>query len=334
MNNNLYSKQLKTGSMKAVFFNNYGSSDVLSIRDRSMPEAKAGTVLIKVKAASVNPLDWRLMRADPFLVRLSFGLRKPKINGLGADFSGIVDSVADDVSDFKPGDVVSGIMAPEVVGAFAEYVSIPEDALVHKPESLSHQQAATLGVAALTAYEGNQDYPLTVEGARVLIKGASGGIGTFAVQMAKALGSQVTAVCSSRNEALVRGIGADTVIDYQSVNILQIEERFDLVFDTIGNLPAKRMKRLVSEGGRLVLASAANSLCFIKAMSLAKKDDQIELIADLKKDKPRLEAVAALAASGTVQPVIDREYPFDAIWDAIDYVATKRARGKVVVNIA
>ena len=318
--------------MKSLYFEKYGNSDVLSFRELPKPELEEGQVRIKVHAASVNPLDWRLMQADPFLVRFFSGFWKPKSNGLGADFSGVVESVSEGVLKFKVGDAVFGLMALEAVGSFADYISMPEAALVDKPQSLSHQQAATLGVAALTAYEGIYDYFLPKTGDRVLINGASGGIGTFAVQMAKALGAHVTGVCSSRNEALVRNVGADAVIDYQKVDLLQIEERFNLVFDTIGNHPAKLMKRLVGEGGRLVLASAANSMGFIKAMSLAKKDDQIELIADLKKDKPRLEAVAALAASGTVQPVIDREYPFDAIRDAIDYVATKRARGKVVVN--
>lgn len=321
--------------MKSLYFDTYGSSDVLSLREIPKPKLESGNVLIKVSAAAVNPLDWRLMRADPFLARLSFGLRKPKLTMLGADFSGVVESVAQDVSDFKPGDCVSGIMSPDVVGSFAEYVSVPSNALVRKPESLSHQEASTLGVAALTAYGGVHDYYSIARGDRVLINGASGGIGTFAVQMAKARGAHVTAVCSGRNRELVLSLGADDVIDYNATDLLKSEERFDLVFDTIGNHPAKKMKCLLSDGGRLVLASAANSVCFLKGMFLSRnKHEPIDMIVDLKKDQQRLQSVVDLAEAGIIKPFIDREYPFDEVAQAIDYVATKRARGKVVINIA
>jgi len=320
--------------MKSLYFDKYGSSEVLSFREIPRPKLDSGNVLIKVSAAAVNPLDWRLMRADPFLARMSFGLRKPKLTVLGADFSGVVESVAQDVSDFKPGDSVSGIMSPHVVGSFAEYISVPRNALVRKPESLSHQEASTLGVAALTAYEGIHDYFKIANGDRVLINGASGGIGTFAVQMAKALGADVTGVCSVRNRDLVLSLGADDVIDYNATDLLKSEERFDLVFDTIGNYPAKKMKSLLSDNGRLVLASATNSLCFIKGMFLSRnKNEPIDMIVDLNKNQQRLQSIADLAEAGVIKPFIDREYPFNEIAEAIDYVATKRARGKVVVKV-
>ena len=320
--------------MKALYFENYGGSDVLSLREIPRPELHPGRVLVKVHAASVNPLDWRLMRADPFLVRMAFGLFKPKVNCLGADFSGVVAATADDVAGFEPDDAVFGIMTPQTVGAFAEYVSIPEEGLVRKPASLSHQQASTLGVAALTAYQGIHDYHAPGKGDRVLINGASGGVGTFAVQMAKALGAHVTAVCSGRNHELVRGLGADAVIDYQTTDLLQIEETFDLVFDTIGNHPATNLKRLLSKNGRVVLASAGSGWGFFKAMMLArKKHEPIDMIIQLKKDKQRFLLVLELFENGKIMPVIDRQYPFDEIVAAIDYVSTKRARGKVVVNV-
>lgn len=161
--------------MKALYYDRYGSSAVLSIRDRPMPEMKAGDVLVKVMAAAVNPLDWRLMRADPFLVRMHAGLFRPKYNCLGADFSGVVESVGEGVTRLKAGDAVFGLMTPEIVGCFAEYVAIPESGLVLKPEMLSHPQASTLGIAALTAYEGIHDYHSIQTGERVLINGASGG---------------------------------------------------------------------------------------------------------------------------------------------------------------
>jgi NADPH:quinone reductase-like Zn-dependent oxidoreductase len=320
--------------MKALTFEKYGGPEVLSIRDVPMPDLEPGRVRVKVCAASVNPLDWRLMRADPFLVRMAFGFFKPKVNRLGADFSGVVESRADDVSEWEPGDAVFGIMTPETVGSFAEFISIPQGALVRKPDSLSHQQASTLGVAALTAYEGIHDYRAPTAGDRVLINGASGGIGTFAVQMAKALGAHVTAVCSSRNHELVTDLGADAVIDYRTTDLLHVEARFDLVFDAIGNHPAKKLKRLLNRNGRLVLASAASGLGFFKATALSRnKNEPIDLIIDLKKDKHRIQSLLALFEKGKIKPVIDREYSFDKIVEAIDYVATKRARGKVVVNI-
>ncbi|MEM9018206.1 MAG: NAD(P)-dependent alcohol dehydrogenase [Verrucomicrobiota bacterium] len=319
--------------MKSLYFEKYGSSDVLSIQELPKPELEPGRVLVKVRSVALNPLDWRLMQADPFLIRLAFGLCKPRLRCLGADFSGVVESVASDVSGWKVGDAVFGIMKPEVTGSLSEYISIPESGLVAKPDSISHAEASTLGVAALTAYEGIHDYRAPFEGDRVLINGASGGIGTFAVQMAKAQGAHVTAVCSGRNEELVRSLGADAVIDYEAVDLLEVADRFDLIFDTIGNHPPKLMKQLLAAGGRLVLASAGDGMGFLKAMSIAKKDESIELIVDLKKDKARLEAVRDLSDAGTIQPVIDREVPFEDVVPAIDYLATKRARGKVVVNL-
>ncbi len=320
--------------MKSLHFDQYGGSEVLSIREVAEPEEEAGRVIVRVEAASVNPLDWRLMQADPFLVRLNFGFFKPKFHGLGADFSGVVEAVGEGVTGYEPGDAVFGIMTPGVVGSFAERISIPEEGLVGKPDAVSHEEAATLGVAALTAYEGIHDYHTISPGDRVLINGASGGIGTFAVQMAKVLGAQVTGVCSGRNHELVRGLGADALIDYTEVDITRMPERFDLVFDTIGNHPAKTMKVLLKEGGRLVLSSASSGLGFLKAILLAKKEKEpVDLIMDLKKDRTRLQAVLALVESGVVQPVIDEIFPFAEAARAIDYVATKRVRGKVVIRI-
>lgn len=319
--------------MKSLFFEKYGDSSVLSIREKPKPLLEPGRVIVKVHAASLNPLDWRLMRADPFLIRMYMGLFKPKVNTLGADFSGVVDSVASDVSGVEVGDAVFGIMTPEVVGTLSEYIAIPATGVVKKPDTFSHQQASALGVTGLTAFEGIHDYRKPKAGERVLINGASGGIGTFAVQMAKALQAEVTAVCSGRNEDLVRELGADEVIDYQTVDLLQVEKRFDLVYDTIGNHTPNQLKPLLADQGRLVLASARNSVSFIQAMLSAKKDDAIDMIVDLKKDKARLEAMRDLVVANGIVPVIDRVYPFDEVVAAVDYVATKRARGKVVVNV-
>lgn len=320
--------------MKSVYYEQYGPSEVLSLREMPKPEPGPDQVLIRVHAVSLNPLDWRLMKADPFIIRLFNGLLKPKIHVLGADFSGVIAATGEKVSGFEPGDALSGIMTPEITGTLAEYIVLPATGIVKNADTLSHQQASTLGVAALTAYEGIYDYRIPTPGDRVLINGASGGIGTFAVQMAKALGGHVTAVCSQRNEDLVRSLGADEVIDYQSVNLLTIQERFDLIYDTIGNHPPMSLKRLLKEGGKMVLASAEGKFGFFKAIRVSKKEEDIDLIVDLKKDQPRLQSVMDLAAAGTILPVIDREVPFEEVREAIDYVSTKRARGKVIVNIA
>ena len=174
--------------MKSVNYERYGSSEVLSIRDLPTPEPGPDEVLIQVHAVSLNPLDWRLMKADPFIIRFFNGFLKPKNHVLGADFSGVISAKGENVSGFEPGDAVSGIMTPGITRTLAEYIVLPATGIVRKPDSLSHQQASTLGVAALTAYEGIHDYRFHTPGDRVLINGASGGIGTFAIQMAKALG--------------------------------------------------------------------------------------------------------------------------------------------------
>lgn len=320
--------------MKSLYFDKYGSSNLLSFREIPKPKLKSGRVLIKVHAAAVNPLDWRLMRADPFLVRLELGLFKPKLHGLGADFSGVVEGVADDVASLEPGNAVFGLTFPNGFCSFAEYVSIPAGSLVRKPDSLSHQQATTLGVAALTAYQGIYDYRKIALGDRILVNGASGGVGTFAVQMAKARGAHVTAVCSGRNHELVRSLGADSVIDYQTEDITRISDHYDLIFDVIGPHAPNKMKRLLRDGGKLVYASAHNAWGFLRVIVAAKRDESIKLIFELESGAARLQALLNLHAEGKLKPVIDREYPFDEVMEAIDYVATKRARGKVVVNIA
>ncbi len=319
--------------MRVLYFEEYGSVEVLSLREVPEPELSAGRVLVQVHAASVNPLDWRLMRADPFLVRLESGLFQPKLGRLGADFSGVVKRVSEGISEFRSGDAVFGVMFPEIVGAFAEYISIPKEALFRKPDALSHQQACTLGTAALTAYQGIHDYRAIRAGDRVMINGASGGIGTFAIQMAKASGAHVTAVSSARNHPLVQSLGADAVIDYQSQDLTQLDERYDLIFDAIGPHAPKKMKRLLRREGKVVFASAGNGWGFLRLLLAARRDPSIELIAKLDKGGARFQALLDLCAAGKLNPVIDREYPFEDVIAAIEYVATHRARGKVVVNM-
>ncbi|QEY32697.1 NAD(P)-dependent alcohol dehydrogenase [Synechococcus sp. RSCCF101] len=323
----------ETTSVRSLYFDRYGNSEVLSLRDVAKPELQPGRVLVQVHAASVNPLDWRLMKAEPFLVRLSLGLLKPKHTGLGADFSGVVEAVADDVPGFAAGDAVCGLMAPDLVGSFAEFALVSTECLVHKPASLTHQQACALGVAGLTAYQGIHDYRAIQHGDRVMINGASGGIGTFAIPMAKALGAHVTAVCSGRNHDLVRALGADRVIDYQREDITELSETFDLVFDLIGQHRPSRMKRLLSENGKLVLASAADGWGFLRAMLVSQKDDAVELIVELEKSASRLQQLIDCVVTHQIEPVLDRTYALDDVIEAIDYVATKRARGKVVISI-
>ncbi|HZW59047.1 MAG TPA: NAD(P)-dependent alcohol dehydrogenase, partial [Woeseiaceae bacterium] len=221
-----------TALMQAVHFRCYGSPDVLTLEDTAKPTPGDGDVLVRVAAAAVNPLDWHYLRGKPYLVRLFTGIGRPKNSRLGVDFSGTVEAVGNGVTRFKPGDEVFG----GARGAFAEYVTVSEDgAIAAKPANLSHKHAASVAIAAITALQGLRDQGQIAAGQRVLINGASGGVGTFAVQIAKAYGAEVTGVCSTRNLAMVRSIGADHVIDYTREDFTRSGKRYDLILDMVGN---------------------------------------------------------------------------------------------------
>ena len=236
--------------MKAIVYTKYGSPDVLQFKEVEKPAPTDGQILVKIYAASANPLDWHLMRASPFLARLAGGLRKPKDPRLGADFAGRVEAVGANVAQFQPGDEVFGAST----GAFAEYICVAESEVALKPANLSFEQAAAVPVAATTALQGLRDTGQIHTGQRVLVNGASGGVGTFAVQIARAFGTEVTGVCSTRNLDMVRSIGADHAIDYMKEDFTRTGQHYDLIYDAVGNRSVSAYRRALNPGGTCVVA--------------------------------------------------------------------------------
>src|SRR5207244_2757281 len=236
--------------MKAILLTQYGSPDVLQFKEVEKPIPKDGEILVKIHAASANPLDWHLMRGAPFLARLAGGLRKPKDPRLGADFAGRVEAVGNNVTQFQPGDEVFGAWT----GSFAEYASVPENRLALKPTKSSFEEAAAIPVAAITALQSLRDKGQIHSGQKVLVNGASGGVGTFAVQIAKSFGTEVTGVCSTRNLDMVRSIGADRVIDYTREDFTKNGQRYDLIYDAVGNRSVSDYKRAMGPQGICVIA--------------------------------------------------------------------------------
>ncbi len=236
--------------MKAIVYTQYGPPDVLQVKEVEKPAPNDGEILVKIHAASANPLDWHLMRGAPFLARLAGGLRKPKDPRLGADIAGRVEAVGNNVTQFQPGDEVFGACT----GSFAEYASVPENTLALKPTKSSFEQAAAVPVAAITALQGLRDKGHIQPGQKVLVNGASGGVGTFAVQIAKAFGAEVTGVCSTRNVGMVRSIGADHVIDYTQEDFTRNGQHYDLIYDAVGNRSVSDYKRALNPKGTCAIA--------------------------------------------------------------------------------
>jgi NADPH:quinone reductase-like Zn-dependent oxidoreductase len=330
------------GPMKAIVQDRYGSPDVLELREVDKPVAADNEVLIRVHAASVNAYDWHLMRGDPYLVRLLdpavFGLGGPKTKIRGRDVAGRVEAVGRDVKRFRPGDEVFG----EVSSAFAEYVSVPDDAVESKPANLTFEQAAALPLAGNTALMGLRDLGPVGPGQQVLVNGASGGVGTFAVQIAKSFGAEVTGVCSTRNVDLVRSIGADHIIDYTQEDFTRNGRRYDVVFDLVGNRSLTEFRRALTPAGMLILSgggvSSGGSLfgpmgLMMRGQALARFVRHRLLILMAKPSKENLAALRELAESGKVVPVIDRTYPLSEVPEAIRYVEVEHARAKVVITV-
>ena len=325
--------------MKAVIRCDYGTVQVLRIEDVERPTPAAGQVLVKVRAAAVNPLDWHYMRGTPYLMRLGSGLRYPKDVRLGVDFAGTVAAVGPGVTRFRPGDAVFG----GATGALAEYVVVPQDrAIVHKPPQLSFEQAATVAIAATTALQGLRDGGHLRPGDRVLINGASGGVGTYAVQVAHALGAHVTGVCSTRNVALVRSLGADEVIDYTRADYTQGPARYDIILDNVGNRSLSGNRRVLVPDGRYVLIGGGGpddgrwvgpmlkpAGAWVTSWFVSQRMGM--RLAHL--NAPDLDVLGGLMQAGRVTPVIDRRYPMRDIAAAITYLETGRARGKVVIQV-
>lgn len=323
--------------MKAIVHRCYGPAQTLAFEDVEKPTIGERDVLIKVHAAGVNPHDWHMMLGKPYIMRLGLGLGAPHDMRLGVDFSGTVEAVGKDVTRFKPGDEVFGGYG----GSFAEYISAHEDAsFVHKPANLSFEQAGAMGIAATTALQGLRDHGRLQRGQKVLINGASGGVGTFAVQIAKAYGAHVTGVCSTRNLELVRALGADEVIDYTRENLVDREERYDLIIDNVGNHALSDLRKVLKPNGTVVMIGGPKRGRWIGPLSRIVKgmlaapfvDEKfVFFMAQLNQDD--LNVLADLARAGKLTVAIDRSYRLDEVAAAMDYLGTRHARGKVVLRI-
>ncbi len=321
--------------MKAIVYNQYGPPDVLQLKEVEKPIPKDDEVLVKIQAAAANPLDWHFMRASPFIIRFISGLLKPKPKNriLGADIAGQVEAVGTNVKQFKAGDEVYGEVSR---GGFAEYVCVTEDKLVLKPTNLSFEQAAAVPVAGLTALQCLRDRGQIQPGQKVLINGASGGVGTFAVQIAKFWGVEVTGVCSARNVDMVRSIGADRVIDYTSEDFTQNGQLYDLILDNVGNRSVSDIKRILAAHGTYLLNAYAPAL-MLQLMLRAgnsKTGGQTMRNTDVTQaNQSDLEFLKELLEAGNVVPVIDKVYPLSDVAAAIAYLEEGHARGKVVITL-
>ncbi|HEX3527829.1 MAG TPA: NAD(P)-dependent alcohol dehydrogenase [Thermoanaerobaculia bacterium] len=320
--------------MKAIVYHDYGSSDVLRCEEIEKPVAGDDEVLIKVHAASVNPLDWHLMRGTPYLGRLWFGLLKPKDTRLGRDVAGQVEAVGRNVTRLKPGDEVFGACS----GALAEYACASESALAVKPENLTFAQAASVPVAAFTALQGLRDKGRIRPGQKVLINGAAGGVGTFAVQIAKSFGADVTGVCSTRNVGMVLSIGADQVIDYTREDFTCNGQRYDLILDCIGNHSLSACRRVLNSQGIYIVIGGPDGrwigplALLIKALVLSRFVSQSLVMLMARRSQEDLTVLRELMEGRKVTPVIDRRYGLSEVAEAIRYLEEGHARGKVVVT--
>jgi NADPH:quinone reductase-like Zn-dependent oxidoreductase len=326
----------KKVKMRAIVNTEYGSPDVLKLEEVEKPVPKDDQLLLKIHAASVNALDWHLLRADPFPVRLAFGFLKPKINILGADVAGRVEAVGRNIKQFQPGDEVFGDLFPCGSGGFAEYACAREEVLALKPADLSFEEAASVPVAAMTALQALRDHGHIQSGQKVLINGASGGVGTFAVQIAKSFGAEVTGVCSRRNLDMVRSIGADHAIDYTQEDFTKNGKVYDLILAANGYHPILDYKRALSPKGIYVMSGGATAqmvqaLFFGPWISVTGSKKMGNMLA--KTNQKDLLFVKELIEAGKVKPVIDRRYPLSDVAQAIRYLEEGHARGKVVITV-
>ena len=317
--------------MKAYIRNRYCDTDGLVCTDLPKPNPTKGEVLVKVKASSVNPADWRMMKADPFLIRFDLGLFKPKSPYLGADMAGEIVALGAEVKGFSIGDRVITEMTPQV-GAYSEYVCLPVNKLVHLPNRLTFEQGASIPLAGITAYQSLMETVKINTGQHVLINGASGGVGTFAIQLAKICGAKVTAVCSGANEPLVRSIGADDVINYQTTNFRQNFGEYDVVMDCIGNIKIRDMKNILSIGGTGLMVGWGGFGQMINAFFSGGSKDKTCKFVMAKMTLERLESLIKLFDEKRITPVIDRVYKFSALPEAIRYQMKGHAKGKVVIT--
>jgi NADPH:quinone reductase-like Zn-dependent oxidoreductase len=324
--------------MKAIVYSDYGGPEVLKLAEIAKPIPKDNQALVRVHAVSVNPYDWHFIRGQPLVMRLGIGLRKPTSCRLGIDFAGTVEAVGKDVKDFKPGDEVWGGKP----GAFAEYVAVSEKSIARKPGNISFEQAASAPIAGLTALQAVRDKASGHAGQKILINGASGGVGTFAVQVAKSFGAEVTGVCSTRNVELVRSLGADRVIDYTKEDFMQGAERYDVIIDNVGNQPMLSLRRALVPDGKYIMVGGGwvqdqgvlgPMVRPIKALFLKPFVRQQMGMMMTDPTQNDYNTFAELMASAKVTPVIDRTYRFEELPAAIRYIEEGHARGKVVIAV-
>jgi len=319
--------------MKAIVYTKYGSPDVLQLKDVEQPTPKDDEVLIKTRAASVNAYDWHFLTADIFLIRLmGGGLLKPKDSRLGADVAGRIETVGRNVKQFQPGDEVFGM----VKGGFAEYASAPESALWLKPVNTSFDEAAAIPMAAITALQGLRDEGHIQAGQKVLINGASGGVGTFAVQIAKSFDTEVTAVCSTRNLEQARSIGADHVIDYTKEDFTKNGQQYDLVFAANGYHSLSDYKRALTPKGIYVMAGGTMAQIFqsmLMGSMMSETGGRKMGGVSAKQSQNDLVYIKELFEAGRVKSVIDRRYPLSEAAEALRYLGEGHARGKIVITL-
>lgn len=323
--------------MKAIVQFEYGSADVLSLAEVDMPIAQSDEVLVKVHAAAVHAGDWHLMRGEPFLIRLIFGgLLKPKIRTLGTDMAGRVEAVGAKVTQFQPGDEVFGELSEFGFGTFAEYVSVPEKALALKPENLSFEQAAAVPISGLSALQALRDVGQVQPGQRVLINGAAGGVGSFAVQLAKAFGAEVTGVCSTRKVEMVRSLGANRIVDYTQEDIVQTTERYDLILDAAAYRSVFDFLPLLTPEGTYVMigGSTARLLQVMLFGSLISKIRQRKVKCLMQKpSQADLIFLRELITESKLSPFIDRCYSLSEVPTAIHYLEQRQAKGKIAITV-
>lgn len=330
--------------MKAIVYHEYGSPDVLQLRDVEMPEPRPNELRIRMRATSINPADLYVMRGSPYMMRLQIGMKRPRNNGIGLDFAGVVDSVGDEVTQFRVGDEVFGQIAHNSTGrtrALAEYLCVDAALAVKKPHGIDFAEAASVPMAGCTALYAVRDYGQVTSGQHVLINGAGGGVGVHAVQLAKHFGATVTAVCSEAKRSLMHDIGADHVIDYRKQDFTAGSARYDVIVDTISSQPMRRCRRVLAPQGRFVWVGGPSTNRWVGPLSLALSVFAMPLIdrehrwlvVSKTSTAEDLATLAGLLEQRAFRPVIDRRYPLGDAVDAIRHLEKGHACGKIVVEI-
>lgn len=321
--------------MRAVLARCYGGPEILTIEQVALPEVAEDELLVKVKAAAVNPLDWHYMRGSPYLMRLSSGIGLPGDPTVGVDFSGEIVAAGAAVTEFEVGDEIFGGRT----GAFADFILVRESsAIALKPANVSFEEAAALPIAGVTALQALKDHGQLQSGQRVLINGGSGGVGTYAIQIAKSMGAVVTGVASTKNQSLMQELGADYVVDYKSSNYTKSDTKYDLIIDMVGNHPLSDNMGVLEPNGRLINVGGPKGNWFaplknpLKGLFMDPFYDQSITTVLAVMDKPSIQTLADMMASGTLKSRLDRSYALEEIAEAIEYSESGRARGKIIVR--